>query len=240
MRLIARLDAALASAVVVRLYLAPHRFSWDPTLLKEGIPFLFLSSMRLLRQNADSLLIGLLVDYQAVGYYQLAFKLVNAVSFIPAAIGSAFFPQLAADGLNQTNRRTLISVAKLLLALGLAGTALTLLVINPFTRILYGPLGPQVAPLLRLLALIFPILFLDRFLASTLEALGGEGRVLAATIVALLVSLAANALLILHWGVAGAAWAYLIATASRLAILMGTTQRRLQRNTATAQRQFYP
>lgn len=63
--------------------------------MKESVPFAFFSLLALLRGRLDTLLLGFLTDYSAVGYYQLAFRVMFASFFVPVVVGLMFFPQLS-------------------------------------------------------------------------------------------------------------------------------------------------
>ena len=89
----------------------------------------------------------------------------------------------------------------------------------PLSRILYGPLAPDTAPLLRVLALMFPVSFLALFCSFVLQALFREMQVLRTMVFVTAASFAANLILIPQLGAKGAIYAQLIATTLQLAIL---------------------
>ena len=78
----------------------PNKLAWDRTALRDLAGFgkwVFLSSMiGFMVVNGDRLLLGGLIDAQAMGLYTIAFLLVNAVQMVMAmASGNVVFPALS-------------------------------------------------------------------------------------------------------------------------------------------------
>ena len=84
-----------AAFFLTQRWLCPLQVSWDGRFVKESVPFAFFSLLALLRGRLDTLLLGFLTDYSAVGYYQLAFRVMFASFFVPVVVGLMFFPQLS-------------------------------------------------------------------------------------------------------------------------------------------------
>jgi len=208
-----------AAALVTQRWLFPLRIGWDTSLLKEGIPFMLLAGLAVLRDKADTLLLGALGTYDTVGHYQLALRAVNATLFVPGAVGTAFFAQLAARGLDGENRRALAAGGGFIALLGLSATAVVTFAAPQLSRFLYGSMGAAVAPLLHALAWLFPLSFLHFFLSSALQALRQETKTLWALAIGTSVSLATNCVLIPHYGAYGAICAQLLSAITQLAVL---------------------
>jgi O-antigen/teichoic acid export membrane protein len=210
----------LGTAVVVtHWWLCPLRVSWDSSFIKEGIPFILLTLLAMLRGQGDTLLLGFFTDYDTVGHYHLALRIVLAFSFVPTTVGLALFPQLAAHSLSGENRRTLVQGAGYLLGLGLLGIGAVFLAAAPLTAMLYGSLAETITPLLCLLALSFPLTFLCLFLSSTLQALRQETKALAALGVGTGTGFLATCALIPLFGADGAAYARVFSALIQLVLL---------------------
>jgi len=209
-----------AAIVVTQRRLCPLRFAWDSSLIKEGAPFMALTLLFMLREKLDTLLLGFFTDYTTVGHYQLALRAVVASWFVPFAIGQAFFAPLAAHGLSSENRRLLVRGAACLFGLGLLVMGVTQLWAEPITRLLYGPQAPEVTRLLRPLTLLFPLSFVQLFLALALQALHHESKALRASAIATGVNVLANGVLLPRWGVYGVAYAGILSTALLLGMLL--------------------
>ena len=216
---------ALATVWATGRFLERHEFRWDLGVIREGAPFLLIGVLNLLRRNIDALLLGFLISYETVGHYQLALRVVQASLFIPLAVGSAFFPQLAARRLDAANRRALLGGVGALAGVGVVGAAIAAIAAVPLATVLFGPVAASVAPLLRWLGLLLPLAFLDRFLGSALQALGQERLVLRASVLATIASVAGNCVLIPLLGSFGAVWAILVSTLIRMSILAACLSR---------------
>jgi O-antigen/teichoic acid export membrane protein len=196
---------------------------WKPAgggaFLKEGVPFLSLAVIALLQEKVDTLLLGLLTDYQVVAHYSLALRVTIALTFIPIAMGTACFPHLAADKTGHRSRFILIRGAVILGSLGLSATAVGYFGAVPLTALLYGGLSQKVSVLLKPLTLLFPIQFLSFFLTLSLQALRGEKQALFAQAVGTALSVLLNFVLIPMLSVYGAIIAKLLSSFLQLLLL---------------------
>ena len=221
-----------AAVFVTHRWLCPLRIAWDSSLVRAGAPFTLLTLFAMLRDKLDTLLLGFFTDYNSVGHYALAFRVVSTSLFGPMAVGQACFPQLAAHGLSAENRRLLVRGAKGLLGLGLLGMSVVFLGAVPLTAILYGaPAVDTITPLLRPLTLLFPLSFLQLFLSSALQALHQETKALGAAAISTGVSLLANCTLIPFWGAYGVVAVRVLSTLLELAVLVWQVRRLWLRTT---------
>jgi O-antigen/teichoic acid export membrane protein len=210
----------LGTAVLVtQRRLCPLQVSWDSSFIKGGIPFILLTLLTMLQGQGDTLLLGFFTDYDTVGHYHLALRTVLAFSFVPTTVGLAFFPRLAAGSLNRENRQTLVRGAGFLLGLGLLGIGVMFLFAAPLTAMLYASLAETITPLLRLLALSFPLTFLGLFLSSALQALHQETKAVAASAVSTGAGFLATCALIPVLGADGAACARVFSALIQVGLL---------------------
>lgn len=210
-----------AAAVLARRLLHGLKPAWSSALFKEGAPFVLLLVIALLQEKVDTLLLGFLADYEAVGHYSLALRVVTAATFIPAALAMVFFPHLAAERISRRNTSILIRAVMLLAALGTMATTVGYIWAEPLTRVLYGRLSGTVAQLLRPLTFIFPVQFLTLFLSIALQALRQEKKALTAQAVSTTASVLLNATLIPMFSAYGAIAARLISSLLQLILLGG-------------------
>lgn len=189
---------------MARTRLGKLRVGWDNSLIIAGIPFLLLTLLTILQGKVETLLLGVLSNYEAVGVFQLALRLIMAAQFIPMALGSAIYPRLAAEGLNQRNRSRLLRSVALLLGLGLFSCGFLLTLHAPLSRLVYGPAAANVGPVLMWLAPLLPIRFVASFLATALTAVGRERSVLSGLIAGTAIGLIADLLFIPRLGAIGA------------------------------------
>jgi O-antigen/teichoic acid export membrane protein len=139
--------------------------------------------------------------FQPVGGYNAAFRLVEALRLLPAAVLAVTFPMLV----QATDMRSLKRIAG---GLTLAGSLLALMcaaggsVIMP---LLYGDTYAYAAPAFSILALALPLFFLNYALTHQVIGWDGQRAYLVIVILALAGNVAANIALVPSQGIAGAA-----------------------------------
>ena len=139
--------------------------------------------------------------FQPVGGYNAAFRLVEGLRLLPAAVMAVTFPLLV-----QTRDTEL--VRKIGGGLGVVGLALAVLcaaaapVIIPF---IYGEFYAYAAPAFAVLALALPLFFLNYALTHQVIGWDGQRAYLAIVVLALIGNIAANLLLVPSRGIVGAA-----------------------------------
>jgi O-antigen/teichoic acid export membrane protein len=208
----------VVAAWVCHRLICPLRLDWDRSLLRQNRSFLMLSGVSTLRDKSDTLLLGLLASYSVVGHYNLAYRIVDASGFIPSAVGQALFPRLASGGMTRENRRALVRIALALVGTGIVALVLALVGAVPISRLMYGREAGAVAPLLRLLTVLFPLSFLDSLAYSALQALYREKTVLHILIVGIVVTVATDLVLIPRFGVYGVICAQYLSLLIRLTL----------------------
>jgi O-antigen/teichoic acid export membrane protein len=208
-----------AAMFVTHRWLCPLRIAWDSTLIKDGAPFILLTLLVMLRGRVDTLLLGFFTDYDTVGQYQLAFRVVFTTFFVPTTVSQALFPHLAAYGLSCENRRMLVYGVGGLLGLGLLSMGLVFFWAAPLTTLVYGPQAGAVTLLLRPLTLLFPLGFLSLFLSTVLPAVHQENKVLVASAIGIGTNILANCAFIPLWGACGTVSAVVLATLIELSVL---------------------
>ncbi len=224
----------LVSVVLYLIYarLGPLRISWDNSLIVAGIPFLLMTSLSILQGKLETVLLGVLSNYETVGVFQLALRLIMAAQFIPQSMNSAFYPRFAAEGLSDQNRARLFRGAGGLIVLGTFGWVFLLAFHGPLSHLLYGRAAAQVAPVLTAMGMVLPFRFAALFMASMLTAIGRERTVLAAMVAGTTVGLLTDVFLIPRHGAIGASIGLLTSALCQF-ILLGMAW--FQRPTRTEQ-----
>ena len=139
--------------------------------------------------------------FQPVGGYNAAFRLVEGLRLLPAAVMAVTFPLLV-----QTRDTEL--VRKIGGGLGLAGLVLAAMcaaaapLIIPF---IYGEFYAYAAPAFAVLSLALPLFFLNYALTHQVIGWDGQRAYLAIVVLALIGNIAANLLLVPSRGIVGAA-----------------------------------
>jgi O-antigen/teichoic acid export membrane protein len=144
--------------------------------------------------------------FQQVGGYNAAFRLVEALRLLPAAVMAVTFPLLVQS-------RDTELVRKIGGGLGLAGAALAAIgalaapVIIP---LIYGAHYAYAVPAFAILSLALPLFFLNYALTHQVIGWDGQRAYLVIVILALAGNVAANLVLVPSRGIAGAAIATLL------------------------------
>jgi O-antigen/teichoic acid export membrane protein len=143
---------------------------------------------------------------EAVGIYNAAFRIVEALRLFPAAALAVWFPTLCrAAGLGPLKKlMTVLAVGALPLL------AVVYLAAAPMLETVYGARFVAAAPALRILAFALPLFFVNYALTHQVIGWDGQRAYLAITIAALITNLTGNLLLIPEGGMSGAATSTLV------------------------------
>jgi O-antigen/teichoic acid export membrane protein len=196
-------SAAIASRITregPRFVLTRHTFVSQVAPLGAGV---LLSALYF---RIDVYFLERYYDLSVVGYYNAAYRLVDAVRLFPAAGLAVAYPALcAATSLAALKRISLILAAgAMLIASSIYATAPALLVF------VYGAAFGTAASALQALALSIPFFFVNYALTYQLIAWDRQNAYLAVAATALMVNVVANVLLIPGREMIGAAYSTLI------------------------------
>ncbi len=157
--------------------LQPTKEALDPRLLREllvgGLPFAGYSLALAVRGQTDIALTGLLLQPNVAGWLAAAYRIINAVVFIPTVITTPLMPALSrARALPDTYRALLGSSLAMVLLLTVPVSA-TLFVLAPaIPGILGWPAGLEHSvPLITILAFQQTLIGIDMVLGTSLIAL---------------------------------------------------------------------
>lgn len=120
----------------------------------------------------DTIMLTLMTRSSVVGWYGASTQLFQTLVFLPALVQTAWLPRLVAafgkgrGDLHETAR----APVELILMLGAPIAASTVVVAEPLIRAVYGPEFAHAVPVLIVLALCIPPLYLNIILSSVLVA----------------------------------------------------------------------
>jgi O-antigen/teichoic acid export membrane protein len=163
-----------------------------------------------------------------VGIYSAGYRVFEASLIVPAAVMAGAFPELARLASTDAFARSLRRWGTVLTALGLAAAVIAWSLGPTVIDVAFGSNYAAAGPLLQVLALAIPAMFLNSLLSQALVALHRSWRSTVAFTIALIVNVAVNVVLIPAIGAAGAAWATVAAETSlllALAVLLATAAR---------------
>jgi O-antigen/teichoic acid export membrane protein len=152
--------------------------------------------------RVDALLVDAWLGATALGLYNAAFRLVDALRLLPAAVLAVFLSRL----FQATTRTPLLVVAAPLAAGAVLLSAGLAIVAGWLLPALFGARFSEAVPAFRILLLAFPLMSLNYALTHQLIGWNGHRAYAAACAAALAFNVALNARLIPAAGIEGAAW----------------------------------
>ena len=168
----------------------------------------------------DRLILLPMVSEAALGLYVVAFSFSRLLLVLLPAINSVVFSSMADRGIEQM--RTLHDRAfRLALAASVGALAVLWAVAEPLIVLVYGSEFETAGPLFRILAAEASLTLLTSISMRYLLALGLAGVATGLQVGGLAVSSALIVALVPDFGVLGAAWGVTVASAIKLAMLLG-------------------
>jgi O-antigen/teichoic acid export membrane protein len=209
--------------LVRRLLFKPH-FAFDGKLARwmffESYPLMMNNLLANLFFKIDVFLLLPLTNATILGYYNAAYKFVNALNFIPSKFTLAIFPMLSrlSTGSADAMQRALIVSVKLLTWIAVPITVATVFIAEPLILLFAGAAYiPDSAIALQWLIFFLPFSFINSVVHYVLIALNEQRFLTRAFLIGLVFNLAANVIAIPALTYRGAA---LVTVLSELALLV--------------------
>lgn len=189
------------------LTLRVHPATW-PALIGAALPFGLTSLALSFNFNADTAILGRLVDPGQVGWYNAAYGLVFRLVALADGLLLTMTVSLAREQMSNPAAVRAWSVAALrwLLLFAIPSTVGLSLLAVPVIALLYGPAFAPAAPLLALIAWDIPLLLFTAFCGNLSAAIGRERAAAGIYLLSASLNLALNLALIPTFGVFAAAW----------------------------------
>lgn len=177
--LVAVVSSVLAAALLGRAFYTSTTELTAPatlagrSLLAAAAPFLVVEATRVIYQQIDTVVMSLLVDEEAIGWYATADILFGSLLFVPVIVATALFPAIAAlherapDEVGPLLRRSFNTLLLASVPIGLG----TIVVAPSVVRLLYGPGFAETAPVLAVFGVVVILssqtILLGRFALAT-------------------------------------------------------------------------
>jgi O-antigen/teichoic acid export membrane protein len=229
--------ALVASWLLVRPFATPRlrapRDTWRP-LLMAALPVGAALAVTEIYFRADTFIISLFRDYDEVGAYSLAYRVIELLAVLPAVVMTSVFPLLSrylgggeearegGDGAAAADRGraagTIDAVGDLFLAIGVPLAAGGLVVAPQVVELVAGEGFADAADPLRILLFAGALAAVSGLLGYALIAGGRQASALRLALVALVVNLALNFALVPPLGIDAAA---AVTVASEIVMVAG-------------------
>ena len=142
------------------------------SLVRESLAYWSFALFYMIYLWIDTVILSLMTDSKVVGWYGVSTRLFTTLMFVPVILSTAWLPRLVSAfeesprRLHETARRPI----EIVLLLGLPICVLTAMTAAPVIRILFGPGYSQAAPVLTVLALVLPLMYLNIMLNQVVVA----------------------------------------------------------------------
>jgi len=142
------------------------------SLVKDSIAYWSFALFYMIYLWIDTVILSLLTNSKVVGWYGVSTRLFTTLMFVPAILSMAWLPRLVSAfeesprRMHETARRPI----ELVLLLGLPICVLAAMTSAPIIRILFGPEYSEAAPVLTVLALVLPLMYLNVMLNQVVVA----------------------------------------------------------------------
>lgn len=222
--------AAVGAAVTLAVTWALVRREADPrpraerpvwrSLLLTALPVGAALAVSEVYFRLDTLLISAFRDYDEVGLYGLAYRIVELIGILPAIVMTSVFPLLSSYLQDSRERaeRTVDAAGDLFVAIGVPIAAGGLVVAPELVRVIGGDEFAGAADPLRLLLFAVALAFVSGLFGHTLIAGGRQASALRLGLAALAFNLILNLVLIPPYGIDAAAS---VAVASEVLLVAG-------------------
>lgn len=190
-------------------------------LLLGGIPLWLTGVFAFIYFRIDIIMLSLMVGDQIVGWYSAAYKLIDALNFIPYIIFGATFPSMSRLFIEDKEMLTNIlnRVIRYLICLAIPITIGTILLSERILQFIYGKMFYNSTLVLQILIVAEALVFVTFIIAKTLNSMGKEKSVTYALASLSVFNIVLNYILIPKYTYIGAAIATVISEILSLIIL---------------------
>ena len=199
------------------------------SLLKLALPIGFGGLFITIYYKIDAVLLYSLADATEAGYYGVAYRILDPLVLLPAAVMGAMMPVVAAhhgrDSVRVNNyvQRSIDMMS----VISLPALAVGLVLSDQVIRLLAGPGFSESAEVLPILMGAFIVICFGSLAGYLAPVLGLQWRITIYAAIGALANIVLNVILIPEYGAVGSAWATLVTESVTMALLLGTGLHRL-------------
>jgi len=219
----------LTAARIIPIRLRDTRRLWGP-LARVGVAVGAAGILVTGYVRLDQILVLEFAGSRDAGLYGAAYRILDQVQFIPAAVMTTLFPLIASSYPRDLTRvRELFQgTAEYLTIASLPILAFTIVAARPVVMLLFGKPFAAAAPALPILMAAFVSISFGYLVGSMVVIVGLQRRFLLYAAIALVVNAVLNVLLIPRYGFLAAAWITLLTEVIVMSLTMRSVTRKLE------------
>ena len=210
-------SVGLLVACCIHILIIPHKKLLIPTIslsvwkkiIKVSMPIGALLVLNTIYFRIDTVMLAFFRTSYEVGWYSLAYRIIENTLFFPAMLGGLVLPHISSALTNKQHARSRGFVEEALflsLSLALPIVALLALFSTQIVTAISGQAFAVSGPILSVLAWAGGIMFIGNILGFSLIALRRQRDLLVLYTVLVVGNIGANLIYIPHYGALGAAW----------------------------------
>jgi O-antigen/teichoic acid export membrane protein len=182
-------------------------------LCRESLPFFSSALMRYVTIRSDVVLLGFLRGAAAAGIYNVAYRVVFLMMYLPLYASLAVFPVMSRLHHRKSGQAHELIQASLgwMILIGVPASAGVALVAQPLLTLVFGPEFQRAVPILQLLAWLFFLSCLRNMLGTIMTASDQQTERTRLETIAAAIAVVGNIVLISRYGPLGAAVAIVAA-----------------------------
>lgn len=191
-------------------------FNYIKYILKESWPFAITYAFVSIYVWTDSIMLSIFKSEVDVGYYNVAYRMVLALLFVPIAFNVAVYPVLSRHYTDKSKKSIRIIVDKyfsIMLIFGIPISVGTTILASKIIKIIFGPEYAPAAVALQILIWSLAFTYMNAPFVKLFESINLQVLVTKITGLSALINVAINYLLIPKYSIIGASTATLITEA---------------------------
>jgi O-antigen/teichoic acid export membrane protein len=226
------LQIAVTGVLVRRRYnpgRAGHEWAMIGRLRRMSLPYFVSTAVRYVTIRSDVVLLGFLRSAADVGVYNVAYRVVFLLMYLPFYASLAVFPVVARLHHHRRGeeRELVRSAVGWMILIGVPVSVGVALVSRPLVALVFGPAFERAVPVLQILAWLFLLSCLRNMLATVMTACDQQAERTRLESLAAAIAIVGHFLLIARYGPLGAAAAILAAETILVVIVVVAMRRRL-------------
>lgn len=176
-------------------------------VLKQAVPFGLFAIGGIVYFQIDNVLMSAFRNFEEIGFYQAAIRLIVALEMLPLVFSNAIYPTISRV-LRQSKQQAVEITEKvlyLMLIIGVPIGVTTTVLAHPIVSFIFGNNYAAVVPALTIVAWLVPIRFCGHILGTLLSASGNQEFRTLVSWLSVAVNVAINLVLLPRYGYIGAA-----------------------------------